>query len=160
MAEKMILTSETDIYAYFEIIDRAEIDNILDVGMFLKRIGGVSRQVKEKEIPFDKKLIGVDFFPEIASPIWNTIYDSVYKPQEIFLTENEQKYEMAVVMQLKEVADKVLKEAGRIQMWEWLSNHVSYILTDWKIEEVRKMIKVHTEREIKVDEKSYWFLSI
>lgn len=154
--DKMILTSETDIYAFFEIIDRAEVNSILDVGMFLKRIGSVSRQVKDKEIPSDKKLIGVDFFPEAVCPVWNTIYDAIYRPDEIFMTENYQKYELATVIQLEECIGKT----EVFPMWEWLSAHVSYIITDWKLDEIKKMIPFRTEVEITVDNKSYWFITL
>lgn len=156
MVEKMILNSETDIYAFFEIIDRAEAASILDVGMILKRIGSVSRQVKDKEITTDKKLIGVDFFPEVVCPVWNTIYDVIYKPNEIFLQENHQKYELAVVMQLEKCMDK---EEVR-PMWKWLSTHISYIMTDWKLEEVKKMIIFKNVQEIVVDDKLYWFITL
>lgn len=153
---QMILTNETDIYAFFEIIDRTEARSILDVGMFLKRIGGVSRQVKEKEISPDKELIGVDFFPETACPVWNTIYDKIYRPNEIFLPDNHQEYELAVVLQL----EKCMDEAESFSMWAWLSAHVSYILTDWRSDEVKKMTGFKAVREITVDNKSYWFITL
>lgn len=156
MVEKMILTSETDIYAFFEIIDRTEAVSILDVGTFLKRIGSVSRQVKDKEITTDKKLIGVDFFHEVVCPVWNTIYDAIYKPNEIFFKENHQKYELATVMQL----EKCMDEEEVLPMWKWLSTHVSYIMTDWKIEEVKKIITVKNAQKIMVDDKSYWFITL
>lgn len=154
--DKMIHTNETDIYAFFEIIDRAEVDSILDVGMFLKRIGSVSRQVKDKEIPSNKKLIGVDIFHEVVCPVWNTIYDAIYRPNEFFLPENHQKYELATVIQLEECMDK---EEVR-SMWKWLSTHVSYIMTDWKLEEVKKIVTVKSEQEITVDDKSYKFITL
>ena len=83
---KMILTNETDIYTFFEIIDKSEAGSILDVGMFLKRIGSVSRQVKEKEIPRDRILTGVDYFEEIQCPVWNNIYDKIYTPAALSYT--------------------------------------------------------------------------
>ncbi|WP_075721639.1 hypothetical protein [Roseburia sp. 499] len=154
--DKMILTYETDIYAFFEVIDRTEADSILDVGMFLKRIGSVSRQVKDKEIPADKKMVGVDFFPEIVCPVWNTIYDAIYKPEEIFSSENHQKYELAVMIQVEELAHKEEMPL----MWNWLSSHVSYLLTDWNLEEVKEMVAFKTEQEITVDGRSYRFITL
>lgn len=154
--DNMTLTSETDIYAFFEIIDKAEAEHILDVGMFLKRIGSVSRQVKDKGIPADKTLTGVDFFPEVVCPVWNTIYDAIYKPNEIFIPENHQSYELATVIQLEEY----LAQTDIFPMWEWLSAHVSYVMTDWNPDALRKIITVRNEMEIMVDDKSYRFITL
>lgn len=152
--DKMILANETDMYAFFEIIDRTEADRILDVGMFLKRIGAVSRQIKDKEISLEKKLTGIDFFSEIDCPIWNTIYDSVYQPDEFFLPENNQTYELAMVLQLEHCVDR----EESVQMWNWLSAHVSFFLTDWNMEEVKRLVKFKTETPITIDDKSYSFI--
>lgn len=154
--DKMILTDETDIYAFFEIIDRTEADSILDVGMFLKRIGSVSRQVKDKEISMEKKLIGVDFFPEISCPVWKTIYDSVFGVEEFFSPKNNQKYQLAMVLQL----EGCINETEYVQMWNWLSSHVSYIMTDWNMEKVRKLARFKTSREITINQKKYWFITL
>lgn len=153
---KIILTNETDIYTFFEIIDKSEAGSILDVGMFLKRIGSVSRQVKEKEIPRDRILTGVDYFEEIQCPVWNNIYDEIYRPEEIFISENNQRYELATVLQLHEY----IEEEKYFEMWEWLCGHVSYVLTDYNIDKVKKMIKYMTVLPVTVDDKSYWFITL
>lgn len=154
--EKMILTSETDIYAFFEIIDQTEADSILDVGMFLKRIGSVSRQVKDKAIPVEKNLIGVDFFTEISCTVWKTIYNFVFTAGDFFLTENSQKYELAMVLQLEGSVDATKSN----QMWSWLSTHVSYVMTDWNVQDIGKLATFKTSAEITIDNKSYWFITL
>ena len=58
----MILKNENDIYIYFETIAQLEPKTILDVGMFLKRIGSVSRKAMDGGVPEDVRLDGVDFF--------------------------------------------------------------------------------------------------
>lgn len=152
--DERILTGETDIYTYFEIIDKTEADSILDVGMFLKRIGSVSRQVKDKEIPAYKKLVGIDFFPEIKCPVWNTVYDDTYKPNDFFLSGNAQRYELAVVLQLEE---HVRSEDVCI-LWKWLSTHVAYIFTDWRLAAISEMIEYRAVKEITVDDRTYGFI--
>lgn len=124
--------------------------------MFLKRIGAVSRQVKDKEIPMEKKLTGVDFFSEITCPVWNTIYDFVYQSNEFFQKENRKRCELAMVMQLEHCVDK----AESIRMWSWLSSHVSYIMTDWNMVAVRKLARFKMDREITINDKSYWFITL
>ena len=153
---KMILTNETDIYTFFETIDKSEAGSILDVGMFLKRIGSVSRQVKEKEIPRDRILTGVDYFEEIQCPVWNNIYDKIYRPEEIFIPENNQRYELATVLHLHECVE----EEKFYEMWEWLCGHVYYVLTDYNIDKVKDMIKYKTVLPVTVDDKSYWFITL
>lgn len=154
--EKMVLGNSTDIYSFFEIINQAEVNSILDVGMFLKRIGSVSRQVKDREISLDTELVGIDLFPEIRCPVWNTIYDMVYG-WEFFENGNSgQIYDMAVVLDLDGLID--LKQS--FLMWKWISEHVSYILTDWVLGENEETIKFHSEQEIIVDEKVYRFLIV
>lgn len=154
--DNMILTSETDIYVFFEIIDKVEAESILDVGMFLKRVGSVSRQIKDKEISMDKTLVGVDFFPEVICPIWNRIYDVVYTPSELFQKESPKKYNLATVIQLNDC----MSEAEAVIMWKWLENHVSYVITDWDFDEISKVINVKNQRKIAVDDKSYSFITM
>lgn len=55
----MMITDRNDIYLYFEWIKQTKPVNILDFGIFLQRIGAVSRQVMNCEIPKDIVLEGV-----------------------------------------------------------------------------------------------------
>lgn len=152
----MILTDETDIYTYFEIIEKAEAKSILDIGMFLKRIGSVSRQVKDKEIPVGKILDGVDCFSSIQCPVWTKIYDKIYSIDELFDSDSNETYELATVLHVQECMSNEIFVA----MWKWLCSHVSYILTDVSIDSVGKMIKYDTELPIDVDGKKYWFITV
>ena len=73
----MILKNENSIYMFYEAIEQLEPEKILDVGMFLKRTGAVSRKVMSRDIPEDRQLTGIDFFPELTFPVWNMIYDQI-----------------------------------------------------------------------------------
>lgn len=66
----MIIRNENDIYIYFEVITQLEPRKILDIGMFLKRIGSVARKVMDEELSEELVLDGVDLFPEIDFPVW------------------------------------------------------------------------------------------
>lgn len=147
----MFLTDETDIYTYFEIIEQVEPDRILDVGMFLKRIGSVSRQVKDKEILPGKQLTGVDFFPDFQCPVWSTVYNEIYKPDDFFVPDNKKEYELAILFQMEQYIDK----SKVASMWKWLSLHTKYLVTDWNIEIISNTISIPTEKEIRINEKSY-----
>ena len=65
----MILKNENSIYMFYEAIEQLEPEKILDVGMFLKRTGAVSRKVMSRDIPEDRQLTGIDFFPELTFPV-------------------------------------------------------------------------------------------
>lgn len=81
---KMIIKSENSIYIFYEIIRQLEPNSILDMGMFLKRVGSVSTKIMGREIPEQIVLDGVDFFPEISFPVWDTIYHQVQTVGGIF----------------------------------------------------------------------------
>ena len=91
----MRIKKENDIFAYFEIVKELEPENILDAGMFLKRMGSVSRQMMNQGISEEIQLYGIDFFPEISLPAWNNVYDKIYTWQD-FLQAKKQ-YHLGVV---------------------------------------------------------------
>ena len=66
----MILKNENDIYMYFETIEQLAPQRVLDIGMFLKRIGSVSRKVMDREVPAEVCLDGIDLFPQFQFPVW------------------------------------------------------------------------------------------
>ncbi len=73
----MVLTNRSAIYIYFDLIKQLEPKRILDIGMFLKRTGSVSRKMMARQVPESVILDGIDFFPEMNFPVWNNIYNRV-----------------------------------------------------------------------------------
>ncbi len=47
----MVLTNRSAIYIYFDLIKQLEPKRILDIGMFLKRTGSVSRKMMARQVP-------------------------------------------------------------------------------------------------------------
>lgn len=75
---KQVVTDEDEIFTYFEVIRQLSPARILDVGMMLKRMGAVSRQAMHCAVPESARLDGVDFYPEVELPIYQTIYNHIY----------------------------------------------------------------------------------
>lgn len=72
------ITDKNDIFVFFEVIRLGQPERMLDIGMFLKRIGAVSRNVKDFEIPKTTILDAYTLTPEREINIYKTIYDNIY----------------------------------------------------------------------------------
>ncbi len=122
----MILRSENSIYLFYEVIEQIEPETILDVGMFLKRTGAVSRKIMSREVPECAELTGIDFFPEINFPVWHMIYDCIVDAGQYFKTEDDKTYDLTVLLGLRELKEKIPFE----QIVERISESSRYILSD------------------------------
>lgn len=125
----MILKNENTIYMFYEVIEQIEPDAILDVGMFLKRVGAVSRKVMSREIPENIKLYGIDFFPKITFPVWGMIYDQIEPAESYYKKQDTGKYDLAVALgiesfQKKIPLDKIVTQTAKTSKYvlldQWL----------------------------------------
>ncbi len=81
------VVNQNAVYLYFEIVRQIKPEIIIDVGMFLKRIGAVSRQAMGMEIGRNVELCGIDAMPECSAGVYGTIYDRIWSIEEF--AENE-----------------------------------------------------------------------
>lgn len=127
----MILKNENSIYVFYEIVEQLEPASVLDIGMFLKRVGSVSRKIMDREVPAEVVLDGVDFFPEVSFPIWNTIYDRIETAEAYFDRTEEKRYDLVTVFGIDELEDKIpLSDIA-----ERAAKAAKYLLTDrWRPE--------------------------
>ena len=118
----MVITSKNDMYVYFETICEIEPENVMDFGMFLERIGAVSRQVLDGEIDPDVKLTGVrgEAIPEL--PVYTRIYDDTYETDDI----PEKTYDLAVMLH----PEGVFGDQEIDLMLSWCKAHAGILLTD------------------------------
>lgn len=126
----MILNNENSIYIFYELIEQLQPESVLDVGMFLKRVGTVSRKIMGRAIPQECQICGIDFFPEVTFPIWNTVYDRIVSANGYFMQQNIEHFDFVSVLGLKELEEQIPLEklAARI------AQDARYILTDqWDI---------------------------
>lgn len=77
-----MITDKDVMYIYSEVINHMEPRKILDVGMFYKAIGAVSRRILEMEVPEDCYITGV----ETDSISWLNVYETIY--DEIVLADD------------------------------------------------------------------------
>ena len=77
-----MITDKDVMYIYSEVINQMEPRKILDVGMFYKAIGAVSRRIVEMEVPEDCYITGV----ETDSISWLNVYETIY--DEIVLADD------------------------------------------------------------------------
>ena len=87
ISEKLI-TNQNDIYIFFEIIKQIEPKSIIDLGMFLKRIGNISRQTANEEISGAVRMDAVDYLGDLQVPVYERVYNNIYNEfreiEEIF----------------------------------------------------------------------------
>lgn len=148
----MILKNENDIYIYFETIEQLEPQNILDAGMFLKRIGSVSRKVMSRKIPADVRLDGVDFFPETSFPIWEKIYNSIMDVPVFLESRRRAEYDLTVFLGTEALYQKQDFEA----VSEKAAKHTRYLLADRNLKQWNKILPDEKIKELNLEEKKYY----
>lgn len=152
----MILANENDIYIFFEVIRQLEPKSILDVGMFLKRIGSVSRKVMDGEIEDNIMLNGVDFFPEIQFPVWNTIYDTYVTYEEFGEAKVEKYYDLVVALGWKQLQNKI---AGQNLLTEVMKAARFVLVDSGAKREIAHMYNLKVI-DLAVDKEIYYLLDI
>ncbi len=133
------ITDSNTMFCYFEMIEKLGAKSILDAGMFLKRIGAVSRQMAGVEINAEAVLCGIDFYPEIHLPIFAEVYNEIRTEKdfihcldndlECFACMKNNKFDLAVMLE----AGQVLDELDQIKITEYFMQNVNGILADESI---------------------------
>lgn len=120
-----LITDDNDIYIYFQMIDQLQPASILDAGLFLQRIGAVSRQAMSCEIPAHIYIEGIELFGQTPLPIYNRIYNRItILPEFDFFTDRI--YDLAMCLHVNEW----LHPDDRRFFWEYLITHARVILAD------------------------------
>ena len=152
----MILKNENDIYIYFEVIEQLEPRRILDIGMFLKRIGGISRKAMNREVPEDIQLDGVDFYPEIDFPVWHHMYNNIYDVDSFLKNDRKAPYELAVILG----AETFYQDSACSLMMLKLSECVRYVLVNQISEEWKHQVSVFRTIDLQVEGDCYYLLDL
>ncbi len=148
----MIIKNENDIYIYFETIEQLEPGNILDAGMFLKRIGSVARKVMDREVLPDIRLDGIDFFPERTFAVWEGIYDSIITVPSFLESEEQEKYDLAVFLGTEGMCQK----QGFAEVSVKAAECARYLLADWNLEQWTKTLPDDKIKELNLEGKPYY----
>ena len=153
------IVNRNDMYLYFEVINQIEPAKILDIGMFLKRIGAVSRQAMSESVDGSVLLDGIDVMPEIKVDVYNHIYNH-QKTMDAFTEDvesakvpfEEVRYELVVFLNVENYVSEEQEE----KIWKWLAQHSNYVITDCKEEEkLSRMKQKGRFRDIMIEEDRY-----
>ena len=107
---------------YFKMIQEEPEGPILDIGMFLKRIGAVSRRVLDIEIPESTILHGVDVPGTPAFPLYEKIYDRIWPS---FVPE-ETRYSLCFFLRPQDL----YSEKEREVILSWCASHCDKTVTE------------------------------
>lgn len=156
MQKNIVISDENMNYIFFQVINRIEAKRVLDVGMFLKRTGSVSRGMMDEKISESVQLVGIDFWPEITFPVWKYIYNDVYTVEEYLKAEEGKKYDLAVLLGKLELSESI----GYDEIVKKVKRQASYLLTDTLSEELQNGIQEKKIKELKVDEATFFLLDV
>ena len=118
------ITNQNDIFVYFSLINQLKVQKFIDVGMFLKRIGSISRQVKGLELSPYLHMDAYDIFPETTPDIYSTIYNNIYTSFDDITN----RYQLAILLRL----DNIIDLKTKIDLWIKAMDCSDYILADYE----------------------------
>lgn len=100
MIKDNIIKNKIIMYVYVETINQLEAEEILDVGMFYKAIGAVSRAVLNAEVPQMCRITGVTTDDTEGLGIYEKIYDEIitYDDFKSKLSGSNKKYDLIVLL--------------------------------------------------------------
>lgn len=117
-----------DLYVYYEVIKQIGPESIIDVGMFLMRVGNISRQSMSCEIDGTITLDGI-CFDKKHLPIYGVVYNEIVPVDALWSDDISCRYELGLAIS---VADRIsLDEYKRVI--DWLSKHTSYAVVDYNL---------------------------
>ena len=117
-----IIKNSDDIYIFFEIFNQIKPRKILDVGVFLKRIGAISRNVMEYEIEDNVIMDGIDLFPEVRCGVYKQIYNHLF---EIGGFSFQSDYDLIFLIRI----DKFMNTEQMNELWKYAASYCKYAIT-------------------------------
>lgn len=124
------IVEENEVYFYFEMLNNIGGKRILDAGMFLKRIGAVSRQAMDCEIPESVQLYGIDLFPETGMAVYRNIYDEILTGEQFFgqprMAWKHHHFDTAVLLE----TEACLSEEESGILWNYVLQNAESVMAD------------------------------
>lgn len=149
-----MMYTQNDIFVFYEIINDIKPEKVLDVGMFLKGVGSVSRKIMDKKIDENIWMKGVDFMPEVQFPVFQQIYDEIITIQSFLKqSDNKEKCDLGVFLKNREVDIEGKKEK---KILEKMSGMCHYILSNkYEIDKSCKK-KIEDMITVRVEDDEYY----
>ena len=126
-----IITDKDLSYFYFEMIKSSGAQTVLDVGMFLKKMGTVSRQALGSGIGMNVKLYGIDTIPGIRLAVYDKIYDEIITEKKFIdygiVDDNgkEKQFDVASLLSLDEISIEC-----KNKVWMYVLKNAKAIMTE------------------------------
>ena len=115
-----MINNENIMYMYCNVLEQIEPEKVLDIGLFHRQIGGVSRTILNSEVPKKCFITGIDLENSKNYGVYNTIYDEIVKSEEIAgLSDAE--YDLAVFL------DKKIKGLERKNLFDFVKSNCKCI---------------------------------
>ncbi len=152
-----MVSNTNTMYVFCEVMEQLEPQRMLDIGMFYKAIGGVSRSILDREVPPECNITGVDFCDTKGLCVYKKIYDEIVdentflsidsSKQESF--NNFKKFDLAVILSDAVPDDRkseLIKKAMQLSSCVLLHGHDIKVIDNWN------QYQVH---ELKLDDDKY-----
>ena len=151
MLKEYMLNDHRDLLAYGGIVSELSPTSILDVGMFLKRVGAVSRSFRNFSIPGKTLLCGVDFFEDELA-VYQRIYTKTVDMAGAEKLLSGEHFDLVVMLGI----EGLIGEEDYKRLLELISEGGSFILTDEKY--VVENLKQMTSSVFTIENKSYYIM--
>lgn len=117
-----MITSSNILYIYCEIMEQLEPKRVLDVGMFYKAVGGVSRRILNREVPSGCYITAVRTDKTENLGVYSAVYNKIVDIEELDVLKDVE-FDLAVML-----SDAVsLKDRQRLI--SRISGRCMYLLT-------------------------------
>jgi hypothetical protein len=153
MMEDYYITNKNDMFMYIEALRRFEPESVLDIGMFLKRVGAISRSIGDWDISCTCLIDGVDFAPQVKAEVYSRVYDDIETWQdfrgncvsEVEFTGGtdgnsakfiDRKYTLAFLMRY----EKFIGGEDLNSLFKWMSKHVEIVAIAGKFDDMEVFI--------------------
>lgn len=135
-----------EIRMYFEVINEIEPESILDMNMYLARLGAITRQYQDIYISDEIYMVGIDIPNKGKIAACSKIYDKIYEYGNIDFI-NWKQYELGTIFGMdmsegisdKEIAD-IIKKTNKICKYLLVDSYVENIVENVKFDKKKELI--------------------
>jgi hypothetical protein len=112
--------------------------SVLDIGMFLMRMGAISRGLGDIQLSNKIVMDAVDYLDK-RFPIYNSVYNKIYTD-----TLPDNMYDMIIAFCVSGIID----EGNIEELWNYATNHSRVFLTDYSEEATRHFYSYDNNTQI------------
>ncbi len=153
-AGKEVITDKGTMYVWFTMASKPEYRSVLDVGLFLHRIGAISRQVADIGVVADKEIYGLAFPSEPVFAVMKALYQRVWDVAAC--KEAEKQFDLGLLLSLgafKDECDEVFLRS--------VVKHCRQVFLDEETMEAYPFFRTYKEiLPMHMDQESFYLIRI